>query len=312
MRACCARALEITADGPDGPAVFTRVGQGDPVRRASCAPTSRASDDPAAELGDQETLLPKLSVGDLVTADGPLALDGARAARPRDGPAGALHRCVAGEAARGRRHRPAVDLRLDHLDDRAARLRLAAGQGARADLHGLSPSRACSRSTSPRSSSSASPARSRRASTRSARASATATSSSTSSTTAMAAAEWPGLQAPRREPGADRLPLDRARRASRHRGAGGRPHRALRPVRPARRGRRREDRVHPRRHAPGRSQPGARDRAGRGAGEGSGQARRRPGHRHADLPDDRPLRPVRPARRDARAWQRRRSRAGPP
>jgi DNA topoisomerase I len=66
--------LEITADGPDGPAVFTASG-----RAIQFAGYLRAyvegSDDPAAELGDQETLLPKLSVGDLVTADGPLALE---------------------------------------------------------------------------------------------------------------------------------------------------------------------------------------------------------------------------------------------
>ena len=66
--------LEITADGPDGPAVFTASG-----KAIQFAGYLRAyvegSDDPAIELGDQETLLPKLSVGDLVTAGGPLALD---------------------------------------------------------------------------------------------------------------------------------------------------------------------------------------------------------------------------------------------
>ena len=66
--------LEITADGPDGPAVFTASG-----KAIQFAGFLRAyvegSDDPAAELGDQETVLPKLSVGDLVTADGPLALE---------------------------------------------------------------------------------------------------------------------------------------------------------------------------------------------------------------------------------------------
>ena len=66
--------LEITADGPDGPAVFTASG-----RAIQFPGFLRAyvegSDDPAAELGDQETLLPKLSVGDIVTADGPLALE---------------------------------------------------------------------------------------------------------------------------------------------------------------------------------------------------------------------------------------------
>ncbi len=66
--------LEITAEGPDGPAVFTASG-----KAIQFAGFLRAyvegSDDPAAELGDQETVLPKLSVGDLVTADGPLALE---------------------------------------------------------------------------------------------------------------------------------------------------------------------------------------------------------------------------------------------
>jgi DNA topoisomerase-1 len=66
--------VEITADGPDGPAVFTASG-----KAIEFAGYLRAyvegSDDPAAELGDQETVLPKLSVGDLVTADGPLALE---------------------------------------------------------------------------------------------------------------------------------------------------------------------------------------------------------------------------------------------
>ena len=67
-------ALEITADGPDGPRVFTASG-----KAVQFAGFLRAyvegSDDPAAELGDQETVLPKLNVGDQVSADGPLALD---------------------------------------------------------------------------------------------------------------------------------------------------------------------------------------------------------------------------------------------
>ena len=65
--------LEITADGPDGPCVFTASG-----KAVQFAGFLRAyvegSDDPAAELGDQETVLPKLTVGDLVSADGSLAL----------------------------------------------------------------------------------------------------------------------------------------------------------------------------------------------------------------------------------------------
>ncbi len=65
--------LEITAEGPDGPCVFTATG-----KAVQFAGFLRAyvegSDDPAAELGDQETLLPKLEVGDLVADDGALAL----------------------------------------------------------------------------------------------------------------------------------------------------------------------------------------------------------------------------------------------
>jgi DNA topoisomerase-1 len=66
--------LEITAEGPDGPCVFSATG-----KAIQFAGFLRAyvegSDDPAAELGDQETVLPKLNVGDLVSADGPLALE---------------------------------------------------------------------------------------------------------------------------------------------------------------------------------------------------------------------------------------------
>ncbi|MGH2416920.1 MAG: type I DNA topoisomerase [Candidatus Limnocylindria bacterium] len=66
--------LEITADGADEPAAFTASG-----RAIQFAGFLRAyvegSDDPAAQLGDQETVLPRLAVGDLVTADGPLALE---------------------------------------------------------------------------------------------------------------------------------------------------------------------------------------------------------------------------------------------
>ena len=65
--------LEVTAAGPDGPCVFTASG-----KAVQFAGYLRAyvegSDDPAAELGDQETLLPKLQVGDEVSADGKLVL----------------------------------------------------------------------------------------------------------------------------------------------------------------------------------------------------------------------------------------------
>ncbi|HEX7224772.1 MAG TPA: type I DNA topoisomerase [Candidatus Limnocylindria bacterium] len=66
--------LEITAAHPDGDAVFSASG-----RAVQFPGFLRAyvegSDDPASELGDQETILPKLAVGDRVTDDGDLALD---------------------------------------------------------------------------------------------------------------------------------------------------------------------------------------------------------------------------------------------
>ena len=66
--------LEITAAGPDEPCVFTASG-----KAIQFAGFLRAyvegTDDPAAELGDQETVLPKVEVGDLVAADGALALE---------------------------------------------------------------------------------------------------------------------------------------------------------------------------------------------------------------------------------------------
>src|SRR6187551_2773599 len=65
--------LEITAEGPDGPVVFTASG-----KAIQFAGFLRAyvegSDDPAAELGDQETILPTVTLGAEVTRDGPLAL----------------------------------------------------------------------------------------------------------------------------------------------------------------------------------------------------------------------------------------------
>jgi DNA topoisomerase I len=66
--------LEITADVPDGPATFTASG-----KAIEFAGYLRAyvegSDDPSAELGDQENLLPTLAVGDLVESDGRLTLE---------------------------------------------------------------------------------------------------------------------------------------------------------------------------------------------------------------------------------------------
>ncbi len=65
--------LEITAPGPDGPAAFGASGKAVQFPGFLRAYVE-GSDDPAAELGDQETVLPKLNVGDHVTADGGLAL----------------------------------------------------------------------------------------------------------------------------------------------------------------------------------------------------------------------------------------------
>jgi DNA topoisomerase-1 len=66
--------LEITADGPDGAAVFAASGRA--VRFAGFLRAYvEGSDDPAAELGDRESVLPELAVGDVVSADGPLILD---------------------------------------------------------------------------------------------------------------------------------------------------------------------------------------------------------------------------------------------
>ena len=71
--------VEISADTPDGPAAFTASGK--TVRFAGFLRAYvEGSDDPAAELGDQETILPPMSVGDRVSADGPLALDTLEAA----------------------------------------------------------------------------------------------------------------------------------------------------------------------------------------------------------------------------------------
>ena len=58
----------------------------------------------------------------------------ARAAGPHHVAAGPLHRGVAGQAPRGARHRPTVDVGVDHPDHPGPRLRLEEGPGARADV----------------------------------------------------------------------------------------------------------------------------------------------------------------------------------
>ena len=66
--------LEITATAADEDAVFTASGKA--IRFPGFLRAYvEGSDDPAAELGDQETVLPKLEVGATVNADGELALE---------------------------------------------------------------------------------------------------------------------------------------------------------------------------------------------------------------------------------------------
>ena len=60
-----------------------------------------------------------------------------RGARPRDHAAGTVHRSDPRAGARGARHRPPVDVRLDPLDDRRPGLRVQARHGARADVSRL-------------------------------------------------------------------------------------------------------------------------------------------------------------------------------
>ena len=87
--------------------------------------------------------------------------------------AAALHRGDADQGARGARHRPAVDLRGDDLDDRRPRLRARSRSGGCARSPSPRSSRTCWSSTSATSSTSSSPRGWRRSSTRSPAASAT-------------------------------------------------------------------------------------------------------------------------------------------
>ena len=109
------------------------------------------SDDPAAELEEQETMLPAvresaIAVHGAEGGAGPRCVCSAtRAEAPRDAAAGALHRGLAHQEARGGGHRPAVHLRVDHRDDPAPRLRVPPGQGARPELHGVRGDRAAAR-----------------------------------------------------------------------------------------------------------------------------------------------------------------------
>ena len=108
-------------------------------------------------------------------------------------------------------------------------------------------------------------------------------------------------RAPRRGQGpVDRISDHRARPRSRKQPAGARPHRPLRSVPAARRSeRRRAARVVARRSGAGRSHAREGDRAAQGQGAGTEVAWCRSGDRSARLRDARPLRRLRAARRDA-------------
>ena len=62
---------------------------------------------------------------------------------PHHPAAGALHRGDAREGARGARHRPAVDVRVDHEHDPGPRLRVEEGPGAGADVGRVRGRRTC-------------------------------------------------------------------------------------------------------------------------------------------------------------------------
>ena len=175
--------MEITGETADGaPAAFTASG-----KAIEFAGYLRAyvegSDDPAAELDEQETLLPKLSVGDQVRSPDKLdagsdrcsALDaeGARDARRRR--ATPKRRSSSGskkKASAGRRpmRRPS------RRSSAAATCRARARRSCRASRR--SRSRACCATTSATTSTSASPPRWKRSSTRSPTARRTGSSSS--------------------------------------------------------------------------------------------------------------------------------------
>ena len=143
--------VEISAKAPGGEtAVLTASGKAIEFagfRRAYV----EGSDDPAAELEEQEAILPQCQVGDQIHARvGALSERRDRAARhraeaPRDVASCAIHRGVAHQGAGAAWYRAAVHLRADHRDDRPSRIRLPAGQGAGSQLHGLRRDEAAAR-----------------------------------------------------------------------------------------------------------------------------------------------------------------------
>ena len=154
----------------------------------------------------------------------------ARAAGPRDEPAGALHRGDARADARGARHRPPVDLRVDHRHDPRPRLRLQEGHGARAGVPRVRRRRSCSSSTSAGSSTTTSPPGWRTTSTRSPPATSSASTGSAASTSATASGGLHELVSDLERDRRARDQLARDRRRDRA------PRRPLRPVPGARTG----------------------------------------------------------------------------
>ena len=272
--------VEITGETNDGaPATFNASGKAIEFPGYLRAYVE-GSDDPSAELADQDTVLPKLAVGDQVWS--PDKLDQGtdpprpRCEGPRDLAAGALHRSVAREAARRRRHRPPVDLRADGGDHSAPRLHLAPGQGAGAELHRV-------RRHAPAAQSLRRLRRHRlhRGDGRDPRQDLERREGLAGVPRRVLSRrqEASRPRAPRRGQGpVDRIPDHRARPGSRKQPAGARPHRPLRSVPAARRSeRRRPARVAARRSGAGRSDAREGDRAAQGQGAGAEVARRRSG-----------------------------------
>ena len=134
--------------------------------------------DDEAKNGDDERRLPQLAGRRAGRADG------ARARRPLDLAAGAVHGGVARQGARGPGHRPPVDVRVDHGHDPRPRLRLQEGHGARADVPRVLGHEAAREALRAASSTTTSPRGSRTTSTGSPRARRTASTGSAASTAA--------------------------------------------------------------------------------------------------------------------------------
>ena len=130
-----------------------------------------------------------------------VALVDAGAGRPHDAAPRPLHGADARPGARGARHRAAVDVRGDPLDDPRPRLRLQEGHRARPDVPRLRRRAICSSSTSSSSSTSTSPPAWRTTSTGSPPATRSASSGSGASTSATARPRPspPRHRAPRRD-----------------------------------------------------------------------------------------------------------------